>query len=583
MKKIYGSLGFKLILASMFLALVTISLGGVMVYKISEDAIKVDAQKTARDLAREMSSFRSDEPGENAGVVDALISMKVDKFGAAWVMDRNGFLIAHMDPKFRNMVEAQTYIGDTYVNLNVAEQPIQQLGEKNMVHKAKLQELLDKFDGGFGEYTLLGDNKIIAFRVIKEKGWLVAVDQPKSTAYSELDRIKRVIMITCVAMSVLVMAFTWFAMRIIIRPYYKEQEESNLRLELMNQELMGSRKKLEKAGNSLTRLYDLSIAMQYSGFLESHLPLVLGVAQERFDVDRILLMMPDDENKTLRCRASVGNVFESEEKITVPLSPAGGAMARVFQTKQSIHVEEGTSVPADLRLAPPQSQIRSLRSSSFAVFPLATKDKVLGVLGVDNKMSRRPLTRDDVQAIEDFAYKMASLIENTIHVQSIRKAAQEMENRDRLTGLFHLRHVKGVAEDFIASSMREKAPFSAALVYLANFKEYNELNGYQRGDFVLQKTAELLKGQEVMGVVPARCFGATFLALFPGKNREQGAYLVDQLMKDIGQFTFYGEKRLAEGRLSFRTAVLEYNRDSGQTFDDFFSALETLETDGNQA
>ncbi|HEY3490957.1 MAG TPA: GAF domain-containing protein [Candidatus Deferrimicrobiaceae bacterium] len=580
MKKIYGSLGFKLILASMFLALVTISLGGVMVYKISEDAIKVDAQKTARDLAREMSSFKSEGSEDNGKLVDALTSMKVDKFGAAWVMDRNGFLIAHMDPKFRNMVEAQTYIGDTYVNLNVAEQPIQQLGEKNLVHKAKLQELLEKFDGGFGTYTFLGDNKIIAFRVIKEKGWLVAVDQPISTAFSELDRIKRMIMITCVAMAVLVMAFTWFAMRIIIRPYYKEQEESNLRLEMMNQELMASRKKLEKAGNSLTRLYDLSIAMQYSGFLESHLPLVLGVAQERFDVDRILLMMPDEEGKLLRCRASVGNVFESEEKIAVPLSAQGGAMARVFMTKQTLHFDGATSLPADLRLVPPHSQIRSLRSKAFAVFPLASKDRVIGVLGVDNKMSRRPLTGEDVQAIEDFAYKMASLIENTIQVQSIRKAAQEMENRDRLTGLFHIRHVKGLADEFIASAVRDHAPFAAGLLYLANFKEYNELNGYQRGDFVLQKTAELLKGQEVMGVVPARCFGATFLALFPGKNREQGQYLVDQFMKELGQFAFYGEKRLSEGRLVFRTSVLEYNRDSGQTFDEFFGSLETLENDG---
>ncbi len=564
----------------MLLALVTISLGGVIVFKISEDAIKVDAQKTARALAREIGSFKSeDEVAGSPVLVDALISMKVDKFGAAWVMDRNGFLIAHMDPKFRNMVDAQTYIGDTYVNLNVTEQPIQQLGEKNMVHKAKLQELLDKFDGGFGEYTLLGDNKIIAFRVIKEKGWLVAVDQPKSTAYSELDRIKRVIMITCVAMAVLVMAFTWFAMSIIIRPYYKEQEESNRRLEMMNQELVVSRKKLEKAGNSLTRLYDLSIAMQYSGFLESHLPLVLGVAQERFDVDRILLMMPDDEGKTLRCRASVGNVFESEEKIIVPLSVQGGAMARVFMTKKSIHIDESAAVPSDLRLVAPQSNIRSLRSKSFAVFPLCTKDRVIGVLGVDNKMSRRPLTPDDVEAIENFAYKMASLIENTIQVQSIRKAAQELENRDRLTGLFHLRHVKGVAEEIISTAVRDKVPFAAGLVYLANFKEYNELNGYQRGDFVLQKTAELLKGQEVMGVVPARCFGATFLTLYPGKNFEQGRYLVDQLLKDLGQFAFYGEKRLSDGSLSFKTAVLEYNRDSGLSFDEFFSKLESIETD----
>ena len=256
-------------------------------------------------------------------------------------------------------------------------------------------------------------------------------------------------------------------------------------------------------------------------------------------------------------------------------------MARVFMTKQTIHVDGATPLPADLRLRPPQSQIRSLRSKDFAVFPLATKDKVIGVLGVDNKMSRRPLTHDDVESIENFAYKMASLIENTIQVQSIRKAAQEMENRDRLTGLFHIRHVKGLAEEFIAASVRDRGPFTAGLVYLANFKEYNELNGYQRGDFLLQKTAELLKGQEVMGVVPARCFGATFLALYPGKNREQGQYLVDQFMKELGQFAFYGEKRLAEGRMVFRTSVLEYNRDSGQSFDEFFAALETLDTTGH--
>lgn len=577
MKKIYGSLGFKLTIASMVIALVAIGLGGVIVYKISEDAIKRDAKRTAQQLAGKVAELRAEDAAGGA-LADTLVSIKIEKFGAAWVMDRNGFLIAHMNPKLQNMVEAQTYIGDTYVDLNVTEQPIQQLGEKNIVHKAKLQELLDKFDGGFGTYNFLGDDKIVAFRVLKEKGWLVAVDQPISTAYSELDRIKNIIWGSCVAMAILVFAFTWFAQRTIITPYYREQEESNLRLEMMNQELLASRKKLEKAGNSLTRLYDLSIAMQYSGFLESHLPLVLGVAQERFDVDRILLFMPDDEGKMLRCRASVGNVFESEEKIHVPLSSAGGALGRVFQSKQTIFLDGVAAVPGDMRLAPPYSQIRSLRSKAFAAFPLVTKEKVIGVLGVDNKLSRRPMTKEDVEAIESFAFKMASLIENTMHFQAIRKAAQEMENRDRLTGLYHLRHVKGIAEEHIAAAVRDRVPLSAGLIYLANFKEYNELNGYQRGDFLLQKVAELLKNQEVMGVVPARCYGATFIALYPGKNQDQGQYLLDQLVKELDQFGFYGEKRLAEGRLVFRTSLSEYVRDSGQSFDEFFTRIETMET-----
>jgi GGDEF domain-containing protein len=388
--------------------------------------------------------------------------------------------------------------------------------------------------------------------------------------------------LTCIAMAVLVMAFTWFAMRIIIRPFYKEQEEANLRLEMKNQELLESRKKLEKAGSSMAKLYDLSIAMQYSGFLESHLPLVLGVLQERFDVDRILLMMPDDDGATLRCSASVGNVFEPEDRIFVPVSPQGGAMARAYLTRKSVVVDGPGPVPADLRLASPQDRIRSLRSRSYAVIPLVSKDKVIGVLGIDNKMSRRPLAHADIESIEGFAFKMASLIENTVHVQGIRKAAQEMESRDRLTGLFHMQHAKTLAEDFIAAVLRDKVPLSAALFHISNFADYLGQNGYERADYVLRKTAEVFRGQEVMGVVPVRCYGATFMALFPGKNREQGQYLADRFLGEIGQFAFFGEKKLAEGRLVFNCVVAEYVRESGQSFNDFFDGLETVRAGGQE-
>jgi len=433
---------------------------------------------------------------------------------------------------------------------------------------------MEKYNAGFGNYTFRGEPQLLAFKVLKDRGWLVAVDQPTTTAYSELDRIQRTIVTMCVVISFLVLGFTWFAVRFIIQPYYREQEETNRRLETMNRELEASRSRLEKAGSSLTRLYDLSIAMQYSGFVESHLPLVLGVAQERFDLDRILLFMPDEEGRFLRCRAAVGNVFESEEKIYVPLGPQGGGLYQAFHRRKTVSSDGTGPVPEENRIRHPYDKIRSLRSRTYAIFPLITKDKVIGVLGVDNKMSRRPLTREDVDAIEAFSYKMASLIENTLHLQSIRKAAQEMENRDRLTGLFHLSHAKTLAGEQIALAVRDGVPFSIGLVHLGNFKEYNEVNGYLRGDFVLQKTAEILRSQEVMGVVPTRCYGSTFLLLFPGKNLDQAKYLLTRFQKEFEQFSFYGEKRLAAGKVAAAVVAAEYPRESEQTFDDFFARLE---------
>ena len=573
MKRIYTTIGFKLVMAAMVLALVSIALGGVIIYKVSEDAIKVDAQTAVKELAEDVDSVRGSGGALHRELLDRLTSLKVRKVGAAWVMDRNGFLIAHIDPRFRDAAEVQQFIGDYVVNLNVGEQPIRELGEKNVLHKAKLLELMDKYTSGYGTYTFRGETEMIAFKVLKDRGWLVAIDQPTSTAYGELDRLYHVTLTTCIIIAFLVLGFSWFAVKVIINPYYREQEENTRRLELMNRELESSRRRLEKAGNALTRLYDLSIAMQYTGFLESHLPLVLGVVQERFEFDRILLFMPDDEGKMLRCRAAVGNVFESEEKIYVPIGPQGGGLARAFLERKTIACDGSGPVRDEDRILPPYDRIRSLRSRTYAIFPLFTKEKVIGVLGVDNKMSRRPLTRVDFEAIETFSFRMASLIENTLHFQSMRRAAEEMEHRDRLTGLFNLWHVKEIAEERLASTMDEKTRLPVGKIHIVNFREYNEINGYRRGDLVLEKVAELLKVLEVMGVVPGRCCGATFLAIFPGKTREQAAYLLSQFERDFSASPFYDQIRLAGEKIAVKVSIGEYSREAGDSFDDFFARI----------
>ena len=77
-----------------------------------------------------------------------------------------------------------------------------------------------------------------------------------------------------------------------------------------------------------------------------------------------------------------------------------------------------------------------------------------------------------------------------------------------------------------------------------------------------------------MGAVPGRCYGATFLALFPGKTREQAMYLLSQFEKDLAAFPFHGEKRLAAERLAVKISVAEYPRESGLSFDEFFAGIE---------
>lgn len=575
MKKKMRKLGLRLITSSLLVSLLTIFVGGYVVFKVTEDSIKQDNMFAASQLAAKFSALSDLTTAIGMDIEGIITSVKVDRFGSAWVMDGDGFLIAHMDHRLKHFVEEKTFIGDKVVWLESVDMPIHKLGEKNMVHEATLLDLMEKLNGGFGTYNnAFDEEQIIAFRVLKDKGLLVAVDQPIEKAYSELKRVKKVIFTTAGVVGVLILGFTWFATQLIIRPFYAEVEKMNERLLLINRELEGSKNNLEKENAGLTRLYDLSIAMQYSGYIEPHLPLALGVAQERFALDRILLFMPDEADEFLRCRASVGNVFEPEEQIMVPISEGGGALARAYLEKKTFCFSSETGLPDEFKIAQPYSSIRALRSRDFAVFPLIAKEKVIGVFGIDNKLSRRAMTRQEIERIESFSYKLAAMIDNTLHFQNVVRKAEALGRTDRLTGLYNLEHFKIIAEEEFIRSARSGNPLAMALFHIANFKEYHESNGYQRGDYVLRKFAEHLKKLNEMNVVVGRCYGATMVALFKSHNYDQAKTLVDQFEHEFAQFSFYGEKKIASSKLVVKTVIDTYPSQDPPGFDEFFKSLE---------
>ncbi len=113
-----------------------------------------------------------------------------------------------------------------------------------------------------------------------------------------------------------------------------------------------------------------------------------------------------------------------------------------------------------------------------------------------------------------------------------------------------------------------------ALFHIANFKEYHESNGYQRGDYVLRKFAEHLKKLEEMKVVAGRCYGATMAALFKSHDYDQAKTLVDKFEVEFGEFSFYGEKKLASSKLMVKTVIEAYPLQDPPGFDEFFKSLE---------
>ena len=79
---------------------------------------------------------------------------------------------------------------------------------------------------------------------------------------------------------------------------------------------------------------------------------------------------------------------------------------------------------------------------------------------------------------------------------------EELARTDGLTGLYNHRYLREALVKEVERAIRSKLELSVLMIDVDNFKHYNDLNGHQAGDKVLQTMGELLtQGRRINDVV----------------------------------------------------------------------------------
>jgi len=175
----------------------------------------------------------------------------------------------------------------------------------------------------------------------------------------------------------------------------------------------------------LEELYELGLAMQEQRTLQAGLDLILKAAQTVLGFDRMNILLPSPDGTRLTAVASSGTE-EPLETIAVPVGSGGGGIAKAFLERRDI-VWDGTGpVPEEWRLAPPYSEIKAFRSRCYVIVPLIVRGAVIGVLGADNKHSRRPISTETIHLLKTFATQAALTIDDArLYEQVTGRARQE--------------------------------------------------------------------------------------------------------------------------------------------------------------
>jgi diguanylate cyclase (GGDEF)-like protein len=135
--------------------------------------------------------------------------------------------------------------------------------------------------------------------------------------------------------------------------------------------------------------------------------------------------------------------------------------------------------------------------------------------------------------------------------------AHHLSMRDPLTGLFNRRYLDETMERELQRARREGAPIGAILLDIDHFKRLNDTYGHEAGDYVLERTGELLAHATRGSDIACRFGGEEFALILPGASLENTRKRAEAIRASFEALDLvYDGQRLAPLSLSAGVSAL---------------------------
>lgn len=137
---------------------------------------------------------------------------------------------------------------------------------------------------------------------------------------------------------------------------------------------------------------------------------------------------------------------------------------------------------------------------------------------------------------------------------------KELAIKDGLTGLFNHRNFQDILDSYISNSKKEDKEVSLLFMDIDNFKNYNDVNGHQKGDWLLMRLGEILR--DIVGDlgVVARYGGEEFAVILYDHTEESALALGELIRQKIQEIYFTGQEHQPNKNITVSIGVATYPR-----------------------
>lgn len=129
-------------------------------------------------------------------------------------------------------------------------------------------------------------------------------------------------------------------------------------------------------------------------------------------------------------------------------------------------------------------------------------------------------------------------VKNLLKIKELKETIDMVSTTDNLTGLHNRKYLHERLEAEISRSKRYDTKLSCLLLDIDFFKVVNDMYGYDWGDVLLKKIAEMLKGFVRKEDILTRYGDEEFIIILPNTPEENAFLFAERFRRDIEKMEF---------------------------------------------
>lgn len=257
---------------------------------------------------------------------------------------------------------------------------------------------------------------------------------------------------------------------------------------------------------------------------------IMEKAAELINAEGWSVLLIDESTNELVFEAASGKA--GKKLLGIRLKIGQGVAGWVARYGKSLIVPD---VAKDPRFYSGVDEKTKFRTKSVLCVPMRSRDRIIGVVEVVNKVGGDQFTQDDYEIFENVVAHLTIALEKAQMYRKMEKASQI----DDLTQLYNTRYCNQFLDNFLLERKHTKAVISLLFLDIDFFKlvddNFGHLVGSETLKIVGERMARVLRRNDVI----IRYGGDEYIVLLPNTDKKTAAVIADRIRKEISREPFY--------------------------------------------